>query len=195
MGYSHRFHKIPKNEICEIKTLKTAAGLYDWAKYHGYHVYEPNGNEDGYFALYDLGKCIYDFGKDVDWAFVMQQSNDSLFDSDKLKAYYEDNQPVICSANDFLTAINSYKQQIIKYYKSLLVKTEYDSQTIEQKQQYHIRRQLREWENDFDYQPIDTDPANDRICQSHCYEYAIFELVRLYKTFDWEHDAIVLLGG
>lgn len=26
------------------------------------------------------------------------------------------------------------------------------------------------------------------------YEYAIFELVRLYKSFDWENDELVLVG-
>jgi hypothetical protein len=36
---------------------------------------------------------------------------------------------------------------------------------------------------------------NDKINRSGLYEYAIFELVRVYKTFDWENDALVLIGG
>ena len=36
----------------------------------------------------------------------------------------------------------------------------------------------------------------DCICgtNSWSYEYSIFELVRLYKTFDWENDNLVLMG-
>ena len=33
-----------------------------------------------------------------------------------------------------------------------------------------------------------------KACRNTAYEYAIFELVRLYKIFDWENDDLVLVG-
>ena len=42
--------------------------------------------------------------------------------------------------------------------------------------------------------PVDLDESRERITGDWSYEYAIFELVRLYKVFDWENDDLVLEG-
>lgn len=41
--------------------------------------------------------------------------------------------------------------------------------------------------------PIDLDGSTPQITQCQLYEYVIFELVRLYKTFDWGNDELVLM--
>lgn len=46
----------------------------------------------------------------------------------------------------------------------------------------------------FGISPIDLDERRERITGDWSYEYAIFELVRLYKIFDWENDDLVLVG-
>lgn len=46
----------------------------------------------------------------------------------------------------------------------------------------------------FDILPIDLDENRERITGDWSYEYAIFELVRLYKVFDWENNELVLVG-
>ena len=46
----------------------------------------------------------------------------------------------------------------------------------------------------FGISPIDLDESRERITGDWSYEYTIFELVRLYKIFDWENDELVLVG-
>lgn len=191
MGYRHYFYKIPKTEIAEIRNLKTNDEFCDWAESKGYKVERYEG-EKPYCAVYKIGKEIYEFGKCVDWAFKMQSKNECIFGSEELKEKYEDYYPVICSKDDFLFAINTYKQHNVAYFKGLLEGEE--GVPIEKMWKDHIEGKLWEWENPFDIYPIDTDLENERINRSWLYEYAIFELVRVYKTFDFENDALVLLG-
>lgn len=88
-------------------------------------------------------------------------------------------------------------KKIIDFYKSLLEVDEIDKAhkiTVEEKCKRHVGNQLNEWENAFGICPIDTDLSKPIINRSWLYEYGIFELVRVYKTFDWENNSLVLLG-
>lgn len=195
MGYRHYIHKISKTELAEIKSFSNPSELCEWAKQHGYAV-EPSidDSESECFPIYELGTELYNFGKYVDWASKIQITNESLFDSKELKDFYEDYDPVILSEDDFRQVIDDYKNKIVAYYESLSTVTDLDSRTVEQKQKAHIESQLNEWKNKFGLLPINMDPTTDKICDSWLYEYAIFELVRIYKTFDWENDVLILLG-
>ena len=192
MGYRHYFYSVPKTQIEEIKKCKTNDEFCDWAESKGYEVERYEG-KNPYCAVYKLGKEIYDFGKYVDWAFAMQEKNKSIFDSDELKEGYIDYQPVMCSQDDFLFVINEYKKKIVDWYKGLLLEDK-NERTVEQRCVNHVREQLREWDNGFGFCPIDTDLKRERINSSWLYEYGIFELVRVYKTFDWQNNTLVLLG-
>lgn len=199
MGYRHYIHKISKEELAEIKSLNTVSELCEWAKQHDYvfeSVFEPPFDEltPENVPIYGLGTELYNFGTGVDWASKMQITNESLFNSKELKDFYEDYDPVILSKDDFRQVIDDCKNKIIAYYESLLTVTELDDRTVEQKQKAHVERQLNEWKNKFGLLPINTDLTTDKICDSCLFEYAIFELVRIYKTIDWENDAIILLG-
>lgn len=196
MGYRHYFYEIPKTEIEEIKKCKTNDDFCDWAESKGYEVERYEG-EKPYCAVRHIGKEIYEFGKYVDWAFDMQNNNEPIFGTEELKEQYNDYAPVVCTQEDFLFAINTYKQKIIDFYKSRLEIDEIDKHhgiTVEEKCKRHVESQLYEWENPFGICPIDTDLSKSIINRSWLYEYGIFELVRVYKTFDWENNSLVLLG-
>lgn len=196
MGYRHYFYKLPKTELEEIKNCKTNAEFCKWAESRGYRA-EQLEDEPPYVPIYEVGKEICEFGKHVDWAFEMQSKNESIFDSEDLKEWYSDYAPVTCTKDDFLFVIEYYKQKIVDYYKSLL---ELDHEekalgmTLEQKWKNHINNQLREWDNEFGFCPLNTDLSCSKINRSWLYEYEIFELIRVYKTFDFENDALILLG-
>ena len=192
MGYRHYFKKLPKTDLEAIKQCQTNFDLCKWYKQHSYSI---NIDDDEYFALIPkLGEDLYCFGKYADWAYDMQNRNESIFSNDEIKDLYCDYGPVICTKADFEAVINEYKKLIITYYESLLVKTDNDNITVEQKQKRHIENQLNEWKNDFGSSPINMDDNTNVITDSWLFEYAIFELVRLYKTFDWKHDALILIG-
>ncbi len=193
MGYRYRFHKVSNTDIRDIKKCETITELCDWGKHKGYPICGDDDDEY-YLAPYDIGNEIYDFGKDADWAYDMQMKNESIFGNEELKRFYEDYDPVICSKDDFLSAINIYAQKISEYYESLLREKADSNLTVEQRCKIHVENQLMEWKNKFGFLPVNTDSSNKRINNSWLFEYAIFELVRIYKTFDWENDTLVLLG-
>jgi hypothetical protein len=42
--------------------------------------------------------------------------------------------------------------------------------------------------------PYDVDLSNSRLVSSWKYEYEIFELVKIYKTFDWKRNVMIYYG-
>lgn len=191
MGYRHYFHAVPKTQIEAIRKCKTNEEFCEWAESAGYEI-DRCEDEPTYVPVYRLGEEIYEFGKYVEWAFAMQEKNESIFSSEELKECYEDYTPILCSKEDFLSVIDIYKKKIASYLESLLSNDEYA--TAEQKCQRDIKDRLDEWKNTFGYSPVNTDLDKAYITKSWLYEYSIFELVRLYKTFDWENDALMLVG-
>lgn len=189
MGYRHYFYAIPKTEIAEIRNCVTNEDFCSWAKNHGYEVDRYEG-EKPYCGIYNIGKKIYEFGKYVDWAFDMESKNEKVFLSDELKERYEDFGFVLCTQDDFLTAINEYKRKVVSFLESLIENGEVVSDRCKE----DIKSRLYEWKNPFGTKAINTDLSTSCISQSWLYEYAVFELVRLYKTFDWDNDALVLVG-
>lgn len=189
MGYRHYFHAVPKRYIEEIRKCKTNDDFCKWAESRGYEVERYDG-EKPYCAIFRIGKEIYEFGKYVDWAFEMQDRNESVFTSEELKQRYEDYGFVLCSQDDFLTAINEYRLKIVSYLKSLLS----DGEKSDKERKVDIEDRLHKWDNGLKYYAVNCDLEQSRICNAWLYEYAIFELARVYKMFDWENDALVLVG-
>jgi hypothetical protein len=56
----------------------------------------------------------------------------------------------------------------------------------------HVNQMRHEWKNN-DYPPFKL-RSGDEVTTSWKYEYIIFELVRLYKTFDWKKNVLVYYG-
>lgn len=42
--------------------------------------------------------------------------------------------------------------------------------------------------------PFNLDDGKDEVTSSWKYEYSIFELVRIYKSFDWENNVMIHYG-
>ena len=191
MGYRYYFYAVQKIQIEEIQRCETNKDWCDFARRNGYRTEYLDYDEDDYFPPYYIGKELYDFGKYADFADDMQIKNSSIFTSDDLKNRYEYYSPVICSQEDFLKAIESYRNNIVNYFKGLL---ESDVKSQEERCKYAVKDKIERWSNEFGVCPLNLDLSNSRITDSWLYEYAVFELVRLYKTFDWENNNLVLMG-
>ncbi len=191
MGYRHYFYAVPKTQIEAIRKCETNEEFCGWAESAGYEV-DRYEDDPPYMPVYHLGKELYCFGKYVDWAFTMQGKNESIFSTEELQEHYEDYRPVICSQEDFFSVIDIYRKKIASYLESLL--SDEKDMPSEQKCKRDIEERFDLWENCMGYYTVDTDLKKSYITSSWLYEYSIFELVRLYKTFDWDNDALVLIG-
>lgn len=101
-----------------------------------------------------------------------------------------------------LEAIEIYKRKIIEGYKDLLVdggkqfllggfSIERDDIRSIDKIRDFIHERLKWWER---LGAIDLDETHESISDSWQYEHQIFELVRLYKSIDWETKTVLFYG-
>lgn len=204
MGYRHYLYAVPKKQVTEILACKTNEDWCNFAENYGYKVdYDCCDDGSGWFSPYKIGTELYNLGKHSEIGFKLESERQSLFISEELKERYFDYGFVLLTKDDFKAVIESYRQKIIKWFKSLL-EPEDDLLSVCELSKEERRRSLIDnkiqdkidsWsEKYFGISPIDLDENKERITSDWSYEYAIFELVRLYKTFDWENDDLVLMG-
>lgn len=199
MGYIHCLYAIPKKQIKEIQACKTPEDWTNFAKRHDY----PYDDDDGWLSPYKVGKEIYELGKHSEIGFKLETERPSVFTSDELKEKYLDYGFALLTKDDFKSIIEFYRQKIISWFKSLLEIKDSSKFTAEfTKEQYQFEILKREVQDKIDawsgkyvgISPIDLDDDKEQITDDWSYEYAIFELVRLYKAFDWENNDLVLIG-
>lgn len=199
MGYRHYLYAVPKKQVEEIRLCKTNDDLTDFVKRHDY----PYDEDDGWVSLYKIGKELYELGKHSEIGFKLESERPSVFTSEELKKIYSDYGFALLTKDDFKTIIEVYRQKIVNWFQSLL--NPKDNNKFSEnftKEQYQFEILKQEVQNKIDIwsgkycgvTPIDLDTESEQINNSWLYEYAIFELVRLYKVFDWENDELVLIG-
>ncbi len=204
MGYRHYLYAVPKKQVAEIQACKTNEDWCSFADKYGYKVnYSVCDDGSGWFSSYKVGKEIYELGKYSEIGFKLESERPSLFTSEELKKRYSDYGFALLTKDDFKAVIEVYRQKIVEWLKSLLDPE--DDPIIPSKLSKEERKRLAielsiedkldSWSGKyFGISPIDLDESRERITDSWSYEYAIFELVRVYKVFDWENNELVLVG-
>lgn len=194
MGYSHYLYAVPKQQVEEIQSCKNNKDWIGFADRYGYKVdYNLCDDGTGYFAPYNVGTELYELGKYSKIGHKLEAERLSLFTFDELKDMYEDYGFALLTKDDFKAIIDYYRQRIFNWFDSLLHPEEEENQLENLKQE--MKHKLDEWSGkNFGILPFDLDENKEAITTSWYCEYAIFELVRLYKAFDWENDNLVLIG-
>lgn len=95
-----------------------------------------------------------------------------------------------------------YRRRVIDYMKASLNlynhPEEKDSDSLNLVSEWE--HEIREWETEFiengetNYFNIDLSDRN-MVSGSWKYKFAIFDMIFIYKTFDWENDLMVVYGG
>lgn len=166
MGYRGRLGKIKK-------TIRD--------KYFGksYNEVESmlNDNEspyrlDSHTQLYELGKYI-EYNEDFEpfYSFDIYEECESEFH--------------IMKKEDLKNIIEDYHNKILEYYKDLKEGNE-DIDVF-------LNGKINEWNSPFNLRPyyLDQEKTDGFIVSSWKYEYAIFNLVYIYRSFDWENDFLI----
>lgn len=198
MGYRHYFYKVENSLIETLHHIHKDA-FYKWGADIGLVDLD---DEEPYLPLYKIGEEFFSFGKYYENADEIQQNGKPLFADSKLSERYEEYEPFIVGKEAVLNAIEYQKGLIIKMYENMLLRTDevrleedYDERSKEKMYEEHLNSMYREWKNGFDKViAINLDESNPAITTSWKYEYSIFELVRLYKTTDWERYSLIFLG-
>lgn len=204
MGYRHYLYAVPKKQVAEIQECKTNEDWCNFAENYGYEVdWNCCDDDSGWFSPYKIGTELYELGKYSEIAFKLESERPSLFTSEELKERYSDYGFALLTKDDFKAIIEAYRQKIVEWFTYLLNPDEsrIDSNKLSKEErkhlewEYEIKDKLEKWSGKyFGISPIDLDENRERITGDWSYEYAIFELVRLYKVFDWENNELVLVG-
>ena len=204
MGHRHYLYAVPKKQVAEIQARKTNDDWCNFAENYGYGVNRDYcGDRSGWVSPHKIGTELYELGKYSEIGFKLESERPSLFTSEELKERYSDDGFALLTKDDFKAVIKFYRQKIIAWLESLLSTDERicfsDELTKEQYQFEELKREVQDkidsWSGKyFGILPIDLDESRERITGDWSYEYAIFELVRLYKIFDWENNDLVLVG-
>lgn len=197
MSYRNYFYSISKKEYNKIKSL-TKEEFFDL-----------------YRGLYDIGTELYDFGGNVDFKLP---KNNSFFKKKEMKEFYEKYELKIITPEDLKYIIEHYKNKISEDYNQMInpfidsefsksmkkvysnstINSVYDFSKITQEEQnslfkilYHMRAFNTEWN---ELNPYNLENDSPEITTSWKYEYAIFDLIRIYKTFDWKKNIMYYFG-
>lgn len=165
MGYRSRLGKIAKTEK---------------EKYKGKSYEEVAAMMGEYFACYRPEAHTQIFGLGKYFEFTKGKTNFYDFDVEE----EEDCEFHIMTKEDLKELIRDYHEVICNMYERL-AKGEDDVQEF-------INGKVREWRSKF-LNPyyLDEEHTSGEIVKSWKYEYSIFNLVYIYRTFDWENDYLI----
>ena len=172
MGYRSRLGRIPKTER-EKYVGKTCKEVF-YLGSEGPVPYRP----PGYEQLYEIGKTALR-PKDMSEFYSFD-----LYDAAEYEFF-------ILSKSGMLEIIEAYHSWILEMY------TELESGTDEDRKRF-IASKVRKWGDDSSkfgicpyYLDEPTENCDGFLVRSWNYEYAIFNLVHIYRTFDWENDYLI----
>lgn len=201
MGYRHYFYKVDK-EVLEFLHTCSEEAYTEWARHNNLM------SENDLPPLRKLGDTFYDFGKYYDNAKNIMKMGKPLFNDEVLTEKHREERPYIVGPEAVLDAIQHYRSMVIKYHEDLLSITKeedmslerrLDELTPEQRYKQDIESRYEEWTDNLflaegQCMALDLNLERPGLTHSWKYEYAIFDLVRLYKDTDWNVYGLVFIG-
>ncbi len=209
MGYRNYLGSLPKKEYNKIKRM-TLKELYEFKNEEWSD--DPH-DRDGHVGVYDVAyNTHYELGKYVDQ--FPKKFFKTVFKNKETQKHFTEEHDFYVVEKEFVEELIKYYTGIIqKYYKDMLdpffegteaksgfMKTEDTPMTKEEISGVyrlidHVRSMAMEWgvAGWFeDMLPYKLD--SEELVSSWKYEYAIFNLINLYKTFDWKRNVMIYYG-
>ncbi|MCT4665636.1 MAG: hypothetical protein N4A45_10420 [Flavobacteriales bacterium] len=196
MGYRNYIASIPRKEYDKIKNF-TREELYKY----------KNEPMNGHVGVHDVAQTtLYELGKYVD-SFPKQLFKPVFLNKELQRSFTEEHDFYLVGRKFLESVMDLYANKVKDYYKKLLEPIisndkfprlkdpkEYDSKDVF-KLAEHIKSMAFEWNHPMYQNHLPYNLNNgDAVTTSHKYEYAQFELVRIYKTFDWKNNVLIYYG-
>lgn len=198
MGYRYYIYEVDKVLVNKIRTCQTMDDLINVVSTDRPDAYEYYDEDDWCVKLYELGKELFCFGKNYENAAEIHKHGTSLFVSAELNESFSRENAIILEKEGLVNAIEWQKRKIVSIYEDLLKEKsddKFDNRSQLDRMREHIEDHLQWWKPRFgDFCAYNLNKATDSIARSHLYEHTIFDLVRIYKTFDWENKYMIFLG-
>jgi hypothetical protein len=178
MGFRHKLGILEKTKFDRIKD--TTIEEYD----------------KGHKAIYEITKEVYELGKYFNREFLDEfispvYSNKEVHDSAN-----DDNDFFLLSNEGIVRLIEYHRERVFNYYSS--VKPE-ASDLFDEHDSYKqaIDKKVRQWGETctkYKLYPYNLSLESECLVSAWDYEYQVFELVRIYKSIDWDNQLVTLNG-
>jgi hypothetical protein len=208
MGYRNYLGSLPKKEYNKIKRM-TIQELYVFKNEEWVEDYS-----EGYVGVYDVAyNQHYELGKYVDQ--FDKKFFKTVFKNKETQKHFTEEHDFYLVEKEFVEElIKYYTEKIRTYYRNMLepffegseskagfMKTKDTPITVEEMGGIfelidHVRVMAMEWGVAgwlADLTPFDLN-SDRELVSSWKYEYAIFNLVNLYRTFDWKRNVMIYYG-
>lgn len=185
MGYRNRIAIIKKSKYNKISSM-TADQFTK--KYVG---------KDKLVSIDDIVDDVFDLGKDFD-VRILNKYNSPFFNNKDCGEILENQELELFVINqEGFKAIIEYHHSLVKTYlknlnKEIKINPNDANFIVNPELVLHIRNKLDEWDNNFGIVPYEIE--GEVITKSDSHEYAIFELVRIYKSINWEKQVVAITG-
>ncbi len=220
MGYRTYIAEMPKKEYNKIKSL-TKQEMFDFYKLEAEDDEEPYKSVSDFGEeLYEFGKytdfqppfgshlpffkkqCLQDYYEEHDFEVVTKEFLAYIIGTykDKIKEYYNDmvtpffgKKGDSCDIHkpcDFLNTIKVDYNYPNNNYTFDFSKITQEEQNALHKMIEHVKGCRTEWAV---LTPFNLENG-DSVTTSWKYEYEIFEMIRIYKSFDWKKNVMIYYG-
>lgn len=140
--------------------------------------------------IYDIVDEIYELGKYYDDLFLKPYRTE-VFTKDSTNAYYKTDKDIyILSQKGLLAIIENIRKSVAIYYNDLLKSSANSEYVLD-----NIQAKANIWGESpekYGLFPYNLNLERNEIVNSWQYEYAIFELVRIYKSIDWHNEYLTV---
>lgn len=195
MGYRIHIGSISKKKAERLSKMKTEKQVLKLCA-------TDDDPDDAYVCGRELldEPALLEFGKYVEWPNLIkdQFTAKTLLNYDTCKDFYSEHDFFAIDQAGFLEIIKYYDDQILKNYQDLY-KIAFEPEKTPEDQKSDIflyfRNKMQQWGGGrFVKGQRPYNLEGESICSSYRYEYMAFELARIYKTFDFENNYMVVHG-
>jgi hypothetical protein len=209
MGYRNYLGSLPKREYNKIKKFS----LKELYEYKNEEWSDDPYDKPGHVGVYDIAyNKHYELGKYID--SFDKKFFKPVFKNKETQKHYVEEQEFFIVQKEFVEELIKYYTGLIKKYYTELLKPFFDGTEIKSgfmktkgtpptdeemsgiyKIIDHVRSMGLEWGVSGwfkDSLPYNLDGGD--LVGSWKYEYAIFNLVNIYKTFDWKRNVMIYYG-
>lgn len=141
-------------------------------------------------------KEVYDLGKYIDYDAVLCEKHECLFSNGTIQKELSCELLLDIGRDGLVTIIEEYRKEVVSHFEMLMKDEPADEEfgggiTAQEKLLEFIEQKHRSWRLGL---VLNTDSDVDTLTNSWAKEYAVFELVRLLKTMDFEENTLIIHG-
>jgi hypothetical protein len=132
-----------------------------------------------------------EFGRKDEFCVVgLEIPNDAgepFFINPETQTIFEHYNPRVVGKEECLLAIELMRQFVLDYYKNVMAGGPEHWQAA-------VNDKIKTWEAPYKITPYNLREKSKNVVDAMITEYEIFDMVRMYKSIDWENDMVIFYG-